>query len=138
MAPIRKDIWPDPVDILIGDKIRTRRLKLGMSQGALGARLGITFQQIQKYEWGQNRVSAASLLQIAEALEVSPLALLPPQIRSPDDDRVLTHALRDGGLSALLQAWPRLLQEDREAITNLVLGLAQKRSGPRRGHEDRG
>jgi transcriptional regulator with XRE-family HTH domain len=53
----------------IGERIRLRRIRAGVSQENLGKRLGITFQQIQKYEKGTNRVSAGRLLKIAEALE---------------------------------------------------------------------
>jgi transcriptional regulator with XRE-family HTH domain len=57
------------VDALIGECIRSRRLQAGVSQETLGRALGITFQQVQKYEKGSNRVSAGRLLKIAETLE---------------------------------------------------------------------
>jgi transcriptional regulator with XRE-family HTH domain len=57
-----------PGDKKLGEKIRTRRVVAGMSQAELGKALGITFQQIQKYEKGVNRVSAVRLKQIAGAL----------------------------------------------------------------------
>jgi transcriptional regulator with XRE-family HTH domain len=62
---------PDPVDLFVGTRIRLRRTLLGMSQERLADALGVTFQQIQKYERGTNRVSASRLSQIARALEVS-------------------------------------------------------------------
>lgn len=58
------------MDIHIGARVRLRRVLLGMSQSALAAKVGITFQQIQKYERGDNRISAASLLMVSEALDV--------------------------------------------------------------------
>jgi transcriptional regulator with XRE-family HTH domain len=61
---------PDPVDVHVGDRIRTRRLLIGMNQETLAQRLGLTFQQVQKYESGANRVSASRLAQIADALGV--------------------------------------------------------------------
>jgi transcriptional regulator with XRE-family HTH domain len=57
------------VEALIGERIRSRRLQAGVSQETLGRALGITFQQVQKYEKGSNRVSAGRLLKIAEVLE---------------------------------------------------------------------
>jgi transcriptional regulator with XRE-family HTH domain len=60
-----------PGDKKLGEKIRTRRVVAGMSQAELGKALGITFQQIQKYEKGVNRVSAVRLEQIAKALSES-------------------------------------------------------------------
>jgi transcriptional regulator with XRE-family HTH domain len=60
-----------PADKKLGEKIRTRRVVAGMSQDDLGKALGVTFQQIQKYEKGVNRVSAVRLEQIAGALDES-------------------------------------------------------------------
>ena len=57
-------------DAAIGARIRTYRLQRGMSQNALAEKLGLTFQQVQKYEKGVNRVGAARLQQIASALDV--------------------------------------------------------------------
>lgn len=59
---------PNPIDIHVGQQIRLRRKFLGMSQTALADKLGITFQQVQKYEKGSNRVGASRLLMIAEIL----------------------------------------------------------------------
>ncbi|APH70569.1 helix-turn-helix domain-containing protein [Aquibium oceanicum] len=61
---------PNPVDIHVGSRIRLRRNMLGMSQEKLGENLGITFQQIQKYEKGTNRVGASRLQAIATILGV--------------------------------------------------------------------
>jgi DNA-binding XRE family transcriptional regulator len=59
------------IDAYIGARMRERRLALEMSQDQLGKELGVSFQQIQKYESGQNRVSAARLFDICKALNVS-------------------------------------------------------------------
>ncbi len=59
------------VDRYIGDRMREQRLVLKMSQEQLGRELGVSFQQIQKYERGVNRVSAARLFEICKALKVS-------------------------------------------------------------------
>lgn len=63
---------PDPVDIHVGGRIRQRRTLLGMSQEKLAEALDITFQQVQKYENGSNRVSASRLWHIAQTLGVEP------------------------------------------------------------------
>ena len=60
-----------PVDVHVGKRIRQRRWLVGMTQQQLAERVGIKFQQIQKYETGANRVSASRLWDIAEALDVS-------------------------------------------------------------------
>lgn len=61
---------PNPIDIHVGSRVRLRRNMLGMSQEKLGESLGITFQQIQKYEKGANRVGASRLQAIANVLNV--------------------------------------------------------------------
>ena len=61
---------PLPVDVLVGQNMRIGRLQIGLSQAELGSRIGITFQQIQKYEKGANRIGASRLHQIADVLRV--------------------------------------------------------------------
>ncbi len=61
---------PRPVDVYVGSRVRDRRTLAGMSQQDLGDRLGLTFQQIQKYEKGTNRVSASKLWEIAAIVGV--------------------------------------------------------------------
>jgi transcriptional regulator with XRE-family HTH domain len=59
-----------PVDVHVGSRIRLRRKMLGLSQTQLGSALGVTFQQLQKYEWGENRVAASRLFELAHVLDV--------------------------------------------------------------------
>ena len=61
---------PNPIDKYVGSRVRMRRIMLGMSQEKLGDALGLTFQQIQKYEKGTNRVGASRIQQISEILQV--------------------------------------------------------------------
>ncbi|MGJ4931045.1 helix-turn-helix domain-containing protein [Bradyrhizobium sp. HKCCYLS2038] len=61
---------PNPVDKHVGSRVRMRRIMLGMSQEKLGEALGLTFQQIQKYEKGTNRVGASRIQQISEVLQI--------------------------------------------------------------------
>src|SRR5262245_19485010 len=67
---------PESIDILVGRNIRAQRIARNMSQTDLAGRLGVTFQQVQKYEQGRNRVGAGRLVRIADALEVSVMTLL--------------------------------------------------------------
>ncbi len=62
---------PNPVDVHVGGRVRQRRLLLGMSQTNLGDALGLTFQQVQKYESGANRVGASRLFHLSQILDVS-------------------------------------------------------------------
>jgi len=61
---------PNPIDVHVGSRVRLRRMMLSMSQEKLGESLGITFQQIQKYEKGTNRIGASRLQHIARVLSV--------------------------------------------------------------------
>jgi transcriptional regulator with XRE-family HTH domain len=62
--------FPDPTDKYVGSRVRMRRLMLHMSQERLAGQLGLTFQQVQKYEKGTNRISASRLQEISVILEV--------------------------------------------------------------------
>lgn len=61
---------PDPVDVHVGQRLRVRRSLLGLSQEKLAESIGLTFQQIQKYERGMNRISAGRLYQFSKILDV--------------------------------------------------------------------
>ncbi|MBM7048808.1 MULTISPECIES: helix-turn-helix transcriptional regulator [Rhizobium] len=61
---------PNPIDAYVGSRVRTRRLMLGMSQERLAEQIGVTFQQVQKYEKGTNRIGASRLQAIANVLAV--------------------------------------------------------------------
>src|SRR5882757_1621357 len=61
---------PDPIDKYVGSRVRMRRMMLGMSQEKLGGALGLTFQQVQKYEKGTNRIGASRVQQISQILQV--------------------------------------------------------------------
>jgi transcriptional regulator with XRE-family HTH domain len=61
---------PNPIDRHVGSRVRTRRLSVGMTQGALADQLGISFQQVQKYERGTTRISASRLQAMSHILEV--------------------------------------------------------------------
>ena len=63
---------PNPIDKHVGSRVRMRRMMLSMSQEKLGDALGLTFQQVQKYEKGTNRIGASRLQQLARVLEVPP------------------------------------------------------------------
>ncbi len=61
---------PNPVDVHVGSRVRYRRMIIGMSQEKLGEKMNLTFQQIQKYEKGTNRIGASRLFQLSKILEV--------------------------------------------------------------------
>ena len=61
---------PNPIDVHVGTRVKERRTQLGLSQEKLGEALGVTFQQVQKYEKGTNRISASRMQTMAETLHV--------------------------------------------------------------------
>ena len=78
---------PNPVDVHVGGRVRMRRILTGLSQEKLGEQLGLTFQQVQKYEKGSNRISASRLWQMAKILGV-PVAFFFDDL--PEDDETTT------------------------------------------------
>jgi transcriptional regulator with XRE-family HTH domain len=96
----------DPVDIRVGRRVRAYRLSRGMSQTALGSEIGVTFQQIQKYERGVNRIGSGRLKKIATILE-APIAALFGEDEKADAgaDRLLTDVLSQPYATRLLRAF---------------------------------
>lgn len=70
IAGVEKESRPSPIDVHVGTRVRLRRTLLGMSQERLGEALGLTFQQVQKYERGVNRVGASRLFDLSRVLDV--------------------------------------------------------------------
>src|ERR1039457_3123106 len=69
-VPVAKKV-PNPIDVHVGTRVRIRRLELGMSQTKLGDALGLTLQQVQKYEKGTNRMGASRLQHVSRILHVA-------------------------------------------------------------------
>jgi transcriptional regulator with XRE-family HTH domain len=66
----RKSDKPNPIDVHVGSRVRLRRTLLGLSQEKLGEAIGLTFQQVQKYERGANRIGASRLFELSRVLDV--------------------------------------------------------------------
>jgi len=112
-----------PVDVLVGQNIRICRLQQRLSQTELGARIGLTFQQIQKYEKGANRCGAARLTQIADALGVPLMTLFDgrPSNARADDDLVPGALLAHPHSLRLVQAFDRIADKQRQiALLDLI------------------
>ena len=115
------------VDEYVGRRTRQRRLELGLSQGELGDSLGITFQQIQKYENGSNRVSAGRLYDMARYLGVTldyffeGLGL--PAARKPTQEMSVRH---DKQVIALVRRFIQISDDgERSAVVSLVGAMAE-------------
>lgn len=124
---------PDPMDIALGAAVRIRRRTIGISQEALADQCGVSFQQIQKYENGANRISFSRLVQIAKALRCRVVDLMdvldgPDQAMIGDMD-ALTR-VRTPGAMDLLAAYERLTPEARSSLLGLLRAVAPDETDP--------
>lgn len=116
---------PHPVDVHVGQQIRIRRKQLHVSQEKLAAAIGVSFQQVQKYEWGANRVSASMLVAIAEALDCPPAALLPQTdavLADPSQNLATRLLCAPGGLQ-VAELYLGLQADRRAALVNVARAL---------------
>ena len=115
-------------DVAIGQKLRALRLDGGLSQSELGQRIGVTFQQLQKYEKGANRVSAGRLMRIAAALGVPVTAFYDAAARRKSE-RGLPY-LQSAGAVRLVRAYADIAQRaPKAALRTLAEALADGRKG---------
>ena len=140
MKPNKKK--PNPIDIHVGGRVRLRRMMLGMSQEKLGEQLGITFQQIQKYEKGTNRIGASRLQHISTVLSV-PVSFFfedaPPtptlaggMAEAPSSDYVVDFLSSSEGLQ-LNKAFVRIKDSKiRRRLVDLVVTLAAPEETPKK------
>ena len=120
---------PDPTDKHVGSRVRMRRLMLGMSQQKLGDALGLTFQQVQKYEKGTNRIAASRLQHLAQLLQVpvpfffegAPQAGKKERASDAPSPAYVTEFLSTADGLALTEAYMRIKNAKlRRAIVHLV------------------
>jgi transcriptional regulator with XRE-family HTH domain len=114
------------MDIALGAAVRIRRRTLGISQEALAEQCGVSFQQVQKYENGANRISFSRLVQIARALKCRVVDLMDvldaPDRESTGDLDLLTR-MRTPGALELLAAYERMGPEARSSLVQLLRAL---------------
>ncbi len=115
-----------PVDIYVGRRIRQRRSLLGMTMQQLGDRVGITFQQIQKYETGANRIGASRMWDIAEVLEV-PVSVFFEGIdgQAPDMGKVQGDPLTDKEALDLVRTYFAIPENQRRQLFDLACALGE-------------
>jgi transcriptional regulator with XRE-family HTH domain len=129
----------NPIDIHVGSRVRFRRMLLGMSQEKLGEKLGLTFQQVQKYEKGINRIGASRLFDLAQVLGVSvqffydeaPVAdtqrIAINSLPARPDEHSIVEFLRSRDGLELNRAFVRIADlKARRAIVELVRTLANE------------
>lgn len=123
--PMAKRI--EPVDVLVGRRVRAYRLSLGMSQTTLGEKVGVTFQQIQKYERGTNRIGSSRLKKVSTVLGVGVGALF----AEPESDQAgqdpLTEITSQPHAARLLKAFAAITDDKlRLALVKLTEGLQER------------
>jgi len=134
MTTLRGDGTPHPLDISLGRNIRLRRKSLGMSQSALGEAVGLTFQQVQKYERGLNRVSASKLYDIARTLRASipyffeglasPETINRSDVFEPDSAEFLYDLVMTPEGLELAALFPRIERRHRRLVLEMARVLA--------------
>ena len=129
---------PNPVDVHVGSRVRLRRMMIGMSQERLGDQLNLTFQQVQKYEKGANRIGASRLFAIARILDVPVQfffedipedadipAASPDGLREPDNSPFIMDFVSSAEGLQLNTAFSRIENvETRRKLVELVKTLA--------------
>jgi transcriptional regulator with XRE-family HTH domain len=119
---------PDPIDIAVGRRIRIERNARGMSQSTLAKALGVTFQQVQKYEKGANRIGASRLTRIAQELRLSVSTLIGGADQHANDagplgNTEILECLALPGAVRLLKAYAQLPSRD---LKNTLVNLAEQ------------
>lgn len=118
----------DDIDAYVGSRISLRRSALGLSQMALARQLGISFQQVQKYETGTNRIAASRLHRVAVILGTSVESFFPSAARAEEGDGIVLRALTataDGRSVAL--DFPLIERADiRRAVARVIGALARQ------------
>jgi transcriptional regulator with XRE-family HTH domain len=118
---------PDPLDVMVGAKIRIFRTHCGMSQSDLAEKIGVAFQQVQKYEKGTNRVGASRLSRIAAVLGVSIGELFEASGEKPADSKSPFRLLAGRDALRVLTAFSRMTDPRvRRAIAQLVETVADQ------------
>ena len=124
MSAKRRPKSPGPVDVAVGRNVRVWRMAKGLSQAQLARRLGVTFQQVQKYETGGNRVSTGRLVKLAAILAV-PISALLEGTDAADPSRSLLAFMADARSFRLAQAFAAITDHRcRLSLVSLVEKIA--------------
>ena len=120
---------PDPRDLEVARRVRARRLELRMSQETLAGHLGLTFQQVQKYEKGANRIGAGRLQRIAEILKMDVSGFFPRSGGAAEPSASLFELVETSAALRLLRAYSRIPNPSlKRALTVLAEDIAEKAS----------
>lgn len=118
-----------PTDVAVGNRVRELRIRAGLSQQALAEKIGLSFQQIQKYEKGANRMGASRLIQIANILEV-PVESLFEGLETADaksSAKAESSPVLDRDAAKVARDWVRIRDDStREIVRNMIRTLARR------------
>ena len=118
---------PDPVDIAVGARVRLLRKARNVSQATLAEAIGVTFQQVQKYERASNRISISMLARIAETLGTNVAELVDERPSDQDSFDTMAQLMNAPGVLSLVQAFAKIPEgAQRRAALNLVRALAEQ------------
>lgn len=130
--PKRNPRRPDAVDVIVGRNLRIWRMAKGLSQAQLANRIGVTFQQLQKYEVGANRIGTGRLVKVATVLSV-PIAALFEGTNAVEPSRSMLALVSDSRSFRLAQAFAAIKHNAfRLALVDLVERIAAAEAAKRR------
>ncbi len=113
----------DPIDVHVGERMRVRRQTMGLTQSALGDSAGVTFQQVQKYERGANRISASRLFEFAKVLNVPVEYFFEDMPQAIQDSMTPSgRAAMEPELKAFVDSYYRIKDPD---LRHQILGLVK-------------
>ena len=123
--PVSRTGKPNPVDIHVGSRVRLRRTLLGLSQEKLGEAVGLTFQQIQKYERGANRIGASRLYHLSRVLDV-PVSFFFEGLdgQAPDTGEAQGDVLTDKEALELVRSYYAIPETQRRRLFDLARVLS--------------
>jgi len=113
----------DPVDVFVGQRLRSERLARGMTQTDLGVAIGVTFQQVQKYEKGANRISASMLVRAASAMGIAAADLFPTSTDAPASAPKDVRTIRGG--AALIDCFTEMKPSQRAVLLQVAQEFAR-------------
>ena len=120
----------EPINAYTGARLRSARMVAGMSQTELGAKLGVTYQQVQKIERGRNRMSAAQLYAAAKALKVDVNYFFEGYRPRDEEQPELPERAEQREMLALCRGWAKLTREARRDVMRLIHNLAKSEKEP--------
>lgn len=130
-AKLRNSAQPDPIDVEVGHRLRVRRRSSGVTQAGLADALGLSFQQVQKYERGLNRISASVLVRCARALKCGVGDLVGEEPGDWSDfDATVAAGISEHERAEFLKAFIKVPEDERRVLIRLMTAIARPEREP--------